>query len=142
MLHKNKGNMIVKTNFGEDKLKFTVTYLDGKKLPKDLAGRVRHSVENINEVDGLLDRFDSAIVETIELKKEIEDLKKELEQVQLDSDNNEELLHEQMISLKHEKSYIETKYRDVLELSNRQIWAMVALAAVSLISLSLYFSSL
>jgi hypothetical protein len=44
--------------------------------------------------------------------------------------------------MKRQNNELKEKYQDVLSLSNRQIWAMVALAAVSLISLSLYFSSL
>lgn len=141
--------MIVRTKLGEDKLKFTVTYLDCKKLPKDLALNVRNCIERIGEIDTLIQTLSLVSEQKQDLRTqynnlelEIDNLKKELEQVQLDSDNTEETLSHTIQCLQDHNNNLEAKYQDVLSLSNRQIWAMVALAAVSLISLSLYFSSL
>jgi chromosome segregation ATPase len=188
MLHKNKGKMIVKTKLGEDKLKFTVTYLDGKKLPKDLAGKVGYALNNLGQLEtlqemvtGYFSQKQSLEADILTLKESLrmsenrhnlekqqwheieilnteklvalenmvrdltqqkESLSNELEIVRLRAVDKEEELKRVINNYHLVISNLEAKYQDELSLSKRMIWALVATSAVSLISLSLYFSSL
>jgi vacuolar-type H+-ATPase subunit I/STV1 len=149
MLHENKEKMIVRTKLGEDKLKFTVTYLDGKKLPKDLAKRVGFAVENINEVDGLLSRFDELNNRNIDLlrkycglESEIQDLKQELEQVQLDSDNTEEFMRERIARLEQERSLLEINKAELLNVVKNLTWSFAIIGLLGLVCLGLYIFAL
>jgi regulator of replication initiation timing len=141
--------MIIKTQFGEDKLKFTVTYLDGKKLPKELASNVKSCVERIGEIDTLVKTLNVASEQkedcrqqNFNLMLENETLQKKLEQTRLDSSSTEKRFQEHVAGLNLEIAQVEAKYRDVLELSNRQTWGVVVSATVGLVSLILYCSTL
>jgi chromosome segregation ATPase len=180
--------MIIKTQFGEDKLKFTVTYLDGKKLPKELAGRVQYALNNLSQLETLQERVASyfsqkqsleaniltlqevlrksedshnlekqqwheremlntekvVVLENIvrEITQQKKSLENELEQTRLDSSSTEKRFQEHVAGLNLEIAKVEAKYRDVLELSNRQTWGVVVSATVGLVSLILYCSTL
>jgi regulator of replication initiation timing len=141
--------MIIKTQLGEDKLKFTVTYLDGKKLPKELASNVKSCVERIGEIDTLVktlnvvsEQKEDCRQQNCNLMLENETLQKTLEQTRLDSSSTEKRFQEHVADLNLEIAKVEAKYRDVLELSNRQTWGVVVSATVALVSLILYCSTL